>query len=60
MRTALVDAIGPDCHLCGLYPGAMVDHDHETGLVRGLLCVRCSVRGRLPCSQTHENLCWLE
>ncbi|MET9765056.1 endonuclease domain-containing protein [Streptomyces sp. NPDC006372] len=36
MRAALVDLRGPDCHLCGLYPGAVVDHDHETGLVRGL------------------------
>ncbi|MEU6104149.1 endonuclease domain-containing protein [Streptomyces flaveolus] len=42
MRAALVDALGPDCHLCGLYPGAMVDHDHETGLVRGLLCGLCN------------------
>ncbi|MFJ4473134.1 endonuclease domain-containing protein [Streptomyces sp. NPDC089424] len=42
MRAALVDALGPDCHLCGLYPGAMVDHDHETGLVRGLLCALCN------------------
>jgi hypothetical protein len=42
MRAALIDALGPDCHLCGLYPGAMVDHDHETGLVRGLLCGLCN------------------
>jgi hypothetical protein len=42
MRAALVDALGPDCHLCGLYPGAMVDHDHESGLVRGLLCALCN------------------
>ncbi|MEW2079942.1 endonuclease domain-containing protein [Streptomyces sp. NPDC013433] len=42
MRAALVDALGPDCYLCGRYPGAMVDHDHETGLVRGLLCGLCN------------------
>ncbi|MFC8570712.1 endonuclease domain-containing protein [Streptomyces sp. NPDC057245] len=42
MRAALVAALGPDCHLCGLYPGAMVDHDHETGQVRGLLCGLCN------------------
>jgi hypothetical protein len=42
MRAALTEALGPDCHLCGRYPGAMVDHDHETGLVRGLLCGLCN------------------
>ncbi|WP_455355930.1 endonuclease domain-containing protein [Streptomyces sp. SYSU K217416] len=42
LRAALVDALGPDCHLCGRYPGAMVDHDHQTGLVRGLLCAFCN------------------
>ncbi|MER5549937.1 endonuclease domain-containing protein [Streptomyces sp. NPDC002589] len=42
LRAALVDALGPDCHLCGHYPGAMVDHDHQTGLVRGLLCGLCN------------------
>ncbi|MEU2607741.1 endonuclease domain-containing protein [Streptomyces albus] len=42
MRAALVAALGPHCHLCGRYPGAMVDHDHETGLVRGLLCALCN------------------
>lgn len=42
MRAALVAALGPDCHLCGLYPGAMVDHDHASGLVRGLLCGLCN------------------
>ncbi|MET8291130.1 endonuclease domain-containing protein [Streptomyces sp. NPDC005132] len=42
LRAALVDALGPDCHLCGLYPGAMVDHDHQTGRVRGLLCAYCN------------------
>ncbi|MET9734492.1 endonuclease domain-containing protein [Streptomyces sp. NPDC006458] len=42
MRAALVDNLGPDCHGCGLYPGAMVDHDHLTGLVRGLLCASCN------------------
>ncbi|MCX3059563.1 endonuclease domain-containing protein [Streptomyces beihaiensis] len=42
MRAALVEALGPYCHLCGLFPGRMVDHDHETGLVRGLLCALCN------------------
>ncbi|WP_420082842.1 endonuclease domain-containing protein (plasmid) [Streptomyces sp. JL4002] len=42
LREALVAALGPDCQVCGLYPGAMVDHDHETGYVRGLLCRFCN------------------
>ncbi|MEV5843691.1 endonuclease domain-containing protein [Streptomyces sp. NPDC051985] len=42
MRDALVEALGPDCHLCGALPGAMVDHDHSTGMVRGLLCKLCN------------------
>jgi hypothetical protein len=42
LRAALIDALGADCHLCGLYPGAMVDHDHQTGRVRGLLCAFCN------------------
>ena len=42
MRAALVDALGPDCHLCGALPGSMVDHDYATGVVRGLLCALCN------------------
>lgn len=42
LRTPLVEALGPYCHLCGTYPGSMVDHDHVTGLVRGLLCALCN------------------
>jgi hypothetical protein len=37
LRAALVEALGPYCRLCAVYPGSMVDHDHETGLVRGPL-----------------------
>ncbi|MET8680946.1 endonuclease domain-containing protein [Streptomyces sp. NPDC004647] len=42
LRAALVAALGPDCHLCRACPGAMVDHDYATGMVRGLLCARCN------------------
>lgn len=42
MRAVLVEALGPDCHLCGALPGAMVDHDYSTGMVRGLLCKLCN------------------
>ncbi|MFE2596006.1 endonuclease domain-containing protein [Streptomyces sp. NPDC059396] len=42
LRAVLVDALGPDCHLCGALPGAMVDHDYSTGMVRGFLCKFCN------------------
>jgi hypothetical protein len=37
---------GGVCKMCGGPPGKRmlaVDHDHETGKIRGLLCVRCNV-----------------
>jgi hypothetical protein len=36
---------GGGCGICGKKPGKIalhVDHDHETGEIRGLLCVRCN------------------
>ncbi len=36
---------GGGCAICGKQPGKIslhVDHDHETGVVRGLLCVGCN------------------
>lgn len=32
------------CAICGLLGNEIEDHDHETGLVRGWLCVGCNVR----------------
>jgi hypothetical protein len=35
---------GQVCGVCGQQPKkAVVDHDHKTGAVRGILCVRCNV-----------------
>lgn len=38
IRTALIQHGGSRCHACGLRTGVIVDHDHFTGTVRGLLC----------------------
>jgi len=33
--------VGP-CEICGRISKRMVDHDHATGKIRGLLCARCN------------------
>jgi hypothetical protein len=32
------------CEICGVCETLVVDHDHETGLVRGRVCQRCNLR----------------
>lgn len=41
------------CAICGDWPHTVIDHDHETGLVRGLLCVRCNRWEGLPGRRDH-------
>lgn len=43
------------CPVCRTRPPEHVDHDHETGRVRGILCFACN--GAL--GQFEENLEWL-
>lgn len=43
---ALLARTGNRCEICGTAPrnrNLAIDHDHKTGLVRGLLCVNCNV-----------------
>lgn len=44
-QEAMLERQGGRCALCGDPPGRRrlsVDHDHATGLVRGMLCHRCN------------------
>ncbi|UQX09606.1 endonuclease VII domain-containing protein [Candidatus Mycobacterium methanotrophicum] len=37
-------AEGGSCAICQATESLVVDHDHETGMVRGILCQSCNVR----------------
>ncbi|MER5393094.1 endonuclease domain-containing protein [Saccharopolyspora sp. NPDC002686] len=42
LRSTLIDAFGATCPTCRTNPATDIDHDHFTGLVRGLLCQYCN------------------
>lgn len=31
------------CEICGSYKKLCIDHDHDTGLFRGVLCWKCNI-----------------
>lgn len=43
----LLEHQGGNCAVCGAEPGPRrkldIDHDHQTGAVRGLLCLHCNL-----------------
>ena len=39
---SLVDQQGGTCAICRTKPAVHVDHDHATGLIRGVLCFGCN------------------
>jgi hypothetical protein len=43
-RRKLLSAYGNRCGLCAAAPGVIIDHDHFSGVVRGLLCSECNQR----------------
>jgi hypothetical protein len=42
-QQALLDSQGGVCGICGCDPPLVIDHCHNTNVVRGLLCNRCNV-----------------
>jgi hypothetical protein len=45
LRAELLSAQDGRCAICGAERGTRrlaIDHDHTTGFIRGLLCVRCN------------------
>lgn len=42
LRRRLTEELGNVCGACHYAPAMLIDHDHTTGLVRGLLCRRCN------------------
>lgn len=48
VRAALIDELRQlqdgRCGICGLAGPLHIDHDHDSGLIRGLLCVGCNLK----------------
>lgn len=46
---AVVEVCGHGCGACPTGWGSLIDHDHYTGLVRGLVCPDCNSRTTVCC-----------
>lgn len=42
LRAELMELQDRRCGICGVVDRLMIDHDHVSGMVRGLLCVKCN------------------
>jgi len=38
----VVENMEGKCQICGLVKTLVIDHDHHSGLVRGLICGKCN------------------
>lgn len=66
VRVQLWNRQGGLCAVCRERPGQVIDHDHDTGLARGLLCRSCNVqegqcaRGDVLCPADRAAPCFPE
>lgn len=55
-RAALLVIQGNACAVCGAAGPARADHDHDTGLLRGMLCKSCNAMEGKTRSQFYRGL----
>lgn len=52
----LESRFGTKCNVCRIFDGAVIDHDHPSDLVRGLLCHACNKKATVVCAHSGINL----
>lgn len=43
-RQRILETHGAFCHICGSLSDLVIDHNHNTGLIRGILCRSCNTK----------------